>query len=301
MTILVILIVVGTSAGGIIAANQLYFSENDSGEKAVKAEVGDKVTVEYTGWLQDERIYGDGWRVFDTSHKSVPYKKILTYREGGRGQPYTFTLGKGVIQGWNKHIEGMEEGGRKTFMVPPSEGYGPASDKLFFEINKTETVPVYETMNKTEFNEKYDTEPSGRITVKDEFWGWTKTVISVEGDMIELKNEPEIGKEYRSYKQDGPGFTSEVISIDTNANEGKGVIKIRNHADKAVTVDGNHIGQHLKRFKDVSQIKNKVGQNPRPTGIVVDTENKIVIDFNEEVMGTTLKFNVEIVSIEKAG
>ena len=114
MTILVILIIIGTSAGGIIAANQLYFKEDDSVEEPVKAEMGDKVTVQYTGWLQDKRVYGDEWRVFDTSYNNITGKKIATFREGGRGQPYTFTLGEGVIEGWNKHIEGMEEGDRKT-------------------------------------------------------------------------------------------------------------------------------------------------------------------------------------------
>ncbi|MFP4050668.1 MAG: FKBP-type peptidyl-prolyl cis-trans isomerase [Thermoplasmata archaeon] len=301
MTILVILIVIGTSTGGIIAANQLYFSEDDSGEETVKAEMGDKVTVHYTGMLQDKRIYGNEWRVFDTSRKSVPEEKILTYREGERGQPYTFTLGEGVIEGWNNEIKGMEEGERKTFKVQPSEAYGSASDKLFFEIDKTETVPVFETMNMTEFNNRYDDEPTGRITVKDQFWGWNKKVISIEGDMIVLKNEPEVGKEYQSYKQDGPGFTSEVVSIDTNANEGKGIIEIKNHAETAITVDAEHIGEHIPRFKNVSKIKNDVGQNPKPTGIVVEVEDKIMIDFNEEVMGKTLRFNVEIVSIEKTG
>jgi len=302
MTILVILIVIGTSAGGILAANQLYFSEDNSGEETVKAEVGDKVTVDYTGWLQDERIYGNEWRVFDTSYKSVAGKKIVTYREGGRGEPYTFTLGQGVIEGWNKNIKGMEEGERKTFFVPASEGYGSASDKLLFRVDKTQTVPVYETMNKTEFNNRYEVGLSGRVTVKDQFWGWTKSVISIEGDTVVLRNEPDMGKEYSSYVKSGSGWTSEVISIDSNANDGKGIIKVRNHADLGTEVDADHIGKEYTRFNDVSSIKSNAGQNPKPAGIVVkNNDDNIVIDFNEEVMGKTLRFNVEIKSIEKAG
>lgn len=300
MTILVILIIIGTSAGGIIAANQLYFTKDDSVEEPVKAEVGDKVTVHYTGCLQDERIYGDDeWRIFDTSYRNVTGEKIVTYREGKRGKPYTFTVGEGVIEGWNKNIKGMKEGERKTFLVPPSEGYGSASDKLFYEVDKIETVPVYETINKTTFDDRYDVDPSGRVTVRDQFWGWTKTVISVEGDMVVLKNEPKVGDKYDAYSPGDSGWTSEVVSIDTNANDGDGIIKIKNHAKTGVVVDGNHVGQHLPRFNEISQIKNDVGQNPRPYGVVVETDDKITIDFNEEVMGKTLRFNVHVISIEE--
>ncbi len=84
------------------------------------AEVGKSVTVNYTG------RFADG-RVFDTSI--------------GR-EPFTFTLGAGsVIAGWDQGLQGMQVGGKRLLIVPPSLGYGamdygpiPGNSTLIFEV-----------------------------------------------------------------------------------------------------------------------------------------------------------------------
>lgn len=87
------------------------------------AKAGDKVTVQYTGWLTD------GTK-FDSSYDN--------------GQPFQFTLGAGqVIPGWDKGIVGMQEGEKRKLTVPASLAYGatgtpggpiPPNATLIFEV-----------------------------------------------------------------------------------------------------------------------------------------------------------------------
>lgn len=90
------------------------------GTGTATAALGDKLTVHYTGTLKD------GTK-FDSSVD--------------KGQPYTLTLGQNLIEGWNKGIVGMKEGGKRKLVVPPSLGYGmqdkgkiPPNSTLLFDI-----------------------------------------------------------------------------------------------------------------------------------------------------------------------
>ncbi|NVK35918.1 MAG: FKBP-type peptidyl-prolyl cis-trans isomerase [Rhodobacteraceae bacterium] len=93
--------------------------QKGSGEEA---NVGETVTVHYTGWLMD------GTK-FDSSLD--------------RGTPFSFTLGEGrVIKGWEQGVEGMQIGGKRELIIPPELGYGangagnviPPNATLRFEV-----------------------------------------------------------------------------------------------------------------------------------------------------------------------
>jgi len=93
--------------------------EEGEGESPEK---GQKVTVHYTGTLQDGKK-------FDSSLD--------------RGQPFTFTLGVGqVIKGWDEGIALLKKGSKALIKIPSDLGYGsrgaggviPPDATLYFEV-----------------------------------------------------------------------------------------------------------------------------------------------------------------------
>jgi FKBP-type peptidyl-prolyl cis-trans isomerase FkpA len=92
-----------------------------------EASTGQRVTVNYTGWLFDAAKPDQKGKQFDSSI--------------GRG-PFTFLLGAGqVIKGWDQGVAGMKVGGQRRLVIPPSLGYGPnangpipASSTLIFDV-----------------------------------------------------------------------------------------------------------------------------------------------------------------------
>ncbi|MFZ2302069.1 MAG: FKBP-type peptidyl-prolyl cis-trans isomerase [Gallionella sp.] len=97
--------------------------------KGAKAAAGREVSVHYTGWLYDAAVPGNRGKKFDSSLE--------------RGTPIAFPLGAGmVIEGWEKGIEGMKVGGKRTLIIPPHLGYGaqgapgaiPPNATLIFDV-----------------------------------------------------------------------------------------------------------------------------------------------------------------------
>jgi FKBP-type peptidyl-prolyl cis-trans isomerase FkpA len=76
------------------------------------AETGKLLTVNYNGWFYDPN---------KADKKGVQFASYLT------SGTITFTAGNNeVIEGWEKGVLGMKEGGLRRLTIPPSLGYGSA-------------------------------------------------------------------------------------------------------------------------------------------------------------------------------
>ncbi|MBB3697322.1 FKBP-type peptidyl-prolyl cis-trans isomerase [Flammeovirga yaeyamensis] len=85
------------------------------------AQKGNKVKVHYTGTLNDGSK-------FDSSYD--------------RNEPIAFTVGAGqMIPGFDKAVEGMNVGDKKTVNIPCEEAYGPAREDLIIEFKRSD-VPA---------------------------------------------------------------------------------------------------------------------------------------------------------------
>ena len=90
---------------------------------------GDRVAVHYTGRFPEGRA-------FDSSLD--------------RGEPLTFTLGRGeVILGWDEGIALLHEGGKAHLTIPPQLAYGergaggviPPNARLVFDVELVKVNP----------------------------------------------------------------------------------------------------------------------------------------------------------------
>lgn len=89
-------------------------------------EKGKKVTVHYTGWLEEDGQVG---KKFDSSVD--------------RGEPFSFVIGVGqVIKGWDEGVMGMKVGEKRRLFIPSDLGYGsrgagriiPPNATLIFDV-----------------------------------------------------------------------------------------------------------------------------------------------------------------------
>ena len=100
-----------------------------------EATAGSRVSVHYTGWLQDPAGTDGKGTQFDSSRG---------------GAPLVFPLGAGqVIAGWDQGVAGMKEGGQRRLVIPPALGYGasgaggviPPNATLVFDVELISVQP----------------------------------------------------------------------------------------------------------------------------------------------------------------
>jgi len=107
-------------------ANNAVSNTNNGASTGAMAKTGDKVSMNYTGRLQNGTVFD--------SNVDPKFKHI---------EPFVFTLGTGqVIPGWDKGIVGMKVGEKKTLTIAPADAYGasgvpgviPPNSTLIFDV-----------------------------------------------------------------------------------------------------------------------------------------------------------------------
>lgn len=116
---------------------QYVITEEGKGNKAV---VGDTVVVNYTGTLVNGTI-------FDTNNVDAA-KKSNTFNPNRQYEPIRFRVGHDpVIQGWTEGLQLLSKGGKATFVIPSSLGYGergggkiPPYAPLVFDVELVDII-----------------------------------------------------------------------------------------------------------------------------------------------------------------
>jgi FKBP-type peptidyl-prolyl cis-trans isomerase FkpA len=104
--------------------------------KGAAAAPGAIVRVHYTGWLRDATAPDGKGAKFDSSVD--------------RHEPFVFQLGQQrVIRGWDLGVAGMQAGGKRRLVIPPTLGYGargastviPPNATLVFDVELIDFLP----------------------------------------------------------------------------------------------------------------------------------------------------------------
>ena len=116
----------GKPAGKLLDGVQYIDLKVGDGRSVAK---GDRISVQYTGWL------ASNGKKFDSSRD--------------RGTPFEVAIGAGqVIAGWDEGLLGMTPGGKRKLIIPSAMGYGtqgqgqtiPPNSDLVFDVELVSAV-----------------------------------------------------------------------------------------------------------------------------------------------------------------
>ncbi len=164
-----------------------YFIISEKNPKAKKAEKGSRVSVHYTGYFKDGKI-------FDSSVQ--------------RGQPIKFELGANqVIAGWDEGLQLMKPGDKFRLVIPYKLAYGengrppmiPPKAELTFDVELIDIFPAIKV-------EPFDTK--GKKLHKTA--SGLKYYIVKETDGERVPKNATVTVHYTGYLSDGKIFDSSV-------------------------------------------------------------------------------------------
>ena len=284
--ILAVAIVIGI----LIGLFMIFYVQRPAPAGTLKrAEPGDSVTIEYVG------SFADTGRVFDTSFErvardNVSYPKAASFSWRAQWTNFSFDVGcadltpaeqqikscTAAIKGFDQGVRGMAVGDTKRIVVPPELGYGASDPSKIFERPLLQEVPARVVMNGTAFQDKYGTRALDGLVVRDPFWGWNATV-SLSGNVVTVTNSPFLGEKVRPYG----AWDALVAGIDDAANNGTGIVYV----------------QHDLAPDDARDILAHDGSDQFIVTSVDLDKGVYVADYNREVVGRTLVFDITIASI----
>ncbi|MFH1056145.1 MAG: FKBP-type peptidyl-prolyl cis-trans isomerase [Candidatus Altiarchaeota archaeon] len=224
---------------------------------------GDIVSVEYTGTFENGSV-------FDTSNKALAeksgvYNPLRTY------EPLQFTLGYGgLIKGFEEAVVGMKVDEEKTFTLPPEKAYGYPTEKMIETVLRSQKSPIMQNVSIEKFVEDVGLQPTLGLefnipNTTDYELNWPMRVLAVSDDTVTFKFLP-----------------NQKTTIQTVF----GPAEVYGEGDEIIIQLNAKVGQKIVTL---------VG----PAKVVGVNDENITLDFNHELAGKVLKFNVKILNILK--
>ncbi len=255
---------------------------------------GDEVSVDYVG--QFIGVGGEAGLVFDTSIPEIAHNdsipKSRTFRENPTYDDLSFTVGSGqMIQGFEESVLGKKEGQTYTIAIPPEKGYGVTNPDLVITVNTTQTIPLKETLDLETFNKLFfmiDIEST--TSFPHPFWHWDVTIMSKDSYEVTILHQPVYNEEYKAFP-----WNTTVVDISTERN------LITLHHDITEISDDVMVPYMMMTAYDpvMANEIDRTTETPPQEGIVTSKGGQIIIDFNTEVTGKTLIFQITINSIKR--
>ncbi len=243
------------------------------------AELGDSVTIDYIGYFPNSNL------VFDTSIQSAAtdnatYPKAYSFALRASYTALQFTVGDGsVVKGFDEGVRGLSVGQTTTITVPASLGYGAADSSKIFVHTIIETVPVRVTMNTSAFSSYYGQTAVSATNVTDPIYGWSATVSILNG-LVVVTNSPYPSETVHPYG----AWNAVVLAVDDGASNGTGTITLQNRLDPTMV---DKVG----------------GKSPNGQTFYLSAVDPVggtyALDFNKQVVGRTLVFQVTLVRLSR--
>jgi FKBP-type peptidyl-prolyl cis-trans isomerase 2 len=230
-----------------------------------KVEIGDTVTVDYVGALENGEI-------FDTSLKAVAedpgLPKMQTFSQRRVYTPFKFKVGSGsVIKGFEEGVIGMREGDEKTVQIPPEDGYGNRIQEKIAPLPKNYKVTIFEEFEINKLSKETGIEQftEGERIPHQNGRPWNATIYAVLSDSVMLKNDIQNFNE-----------TTNLGTLIITRDVGEITVKL-------MPTLNSYVNTPLGTAK-----------------IDVLNETHYGLDFNHPLAGETLIFNITLKTIEKA-
>ena len=245
---------------------------------------GDFVEVNYIGFFTNRRV-------FDTSLQHVAeddatWPKAVSFELRASYSPLRFQVGSttpSVIEGFEHGVlfpTPMRVGEAREVVVPQEIGYGP-SDPTQVEVRPLrEELTQFETFPRADFVARFQLEPAAGLTFTHPTWQWATRVVEASDDFVTVMHLAEEGLVLPVLE----AWEARVLEVDTSANTGLGRIVVMHLLDS----------RHIDRVK---------AEDDRGTFRIVDVNpgaETYTVDYNDEVVGQTLIFRMELVSIERS-
>ena len=267
----------------------------DEKDEIILIQEGDEVSVDYTGYFQGGQ---DGFgAVFDTSRREIAENDSIPKSNGfmdkGTYDDLTFTVGSGqMIKGFDNAVLGKKVGQSFTVSIPPQDAYGLAFDEMKYNLSTTQTMPVNQTMTIVDFHRIFGdvSDPLGK-TLSHPVWTWDVIVTKAGPTEVTVMNLPIYGETYNPFP-----WNTTVEDVSTIRN----VITLLHHTGDIGTetiVPAMTLSMFDLEWFNIAMVTPQWDEMGMGSIIVYD--DKIVIDFNKEVAGRTLIFEIEINKINR--